>query len=319
VTLHELLLPTISRWLGLLALAVLVGGLVVDLFVLPRDDVTQLAAARRRLWLWGALAVAVLIVTSAGDLIARARIMSGGDFSQAAAALPLVLTRTHFGAIWVARAVTLALLMVVSVSRAVPFRAAGLVLSLGVALSLSLTGHAADSGDYSLSVLIDWLHAIAATIWTGGLFGLTLTMCRDQSTWPRELVGIVAQRFSQRAGYCLLVVLATGIYNAWAQVPSFAALWTTTYGVALLLKICLALVLAFLGAINRYGVLPALGVVAARREAAAEKLSRFVVREALVAIVVFGCTAVLAESTPKSHEGHMSHGAAHGGSSEEPF
>jgi hypothetical protein len=42
-------------------------------------------------------------------------------------------------------------------------------------------------------------------------------------------------------------------------------------------------------------------------------------REALVAIVVFGCTAVLAESTPKSHEGHMSHGAAHGGSSEEPF
>jgi copper resistance protein D len=318
VTLHELLLPAIGRWLGLLALALLVGGLVVDLFVLPRHA-AQLAAARRRLWLWGVLAVAVLIVTSAGDLIARARIMSGGDLSQAAAALPLVLTRTHFGAIWVVRAVTLVLLIVVSVSRAVPFRAAGLVLSLGVALSLSLTGHAADSGDYSLSVLIDWLHAIAATMWTGGLFGLVLTMCRDQGAWPRELVGIVAQRFSRLAGYCLLVVLATGIYNTWVQVPSFAALWTTTYGVALLLKICLALVLASLGAINRYGVLPALGVMAARRAAAAEKLSRFVVREALVAIVVFGCTAVLAESTPKSHEGHMSHGAAHGGSSEEPF
>ena len=86
----------------------------------------------------------------------------------------------------------------------------------------------------------------------------------------------------------------------------------TTYGVALLLKIFLALVLAFLGAINRYRLLPGLGsgrsvfgaVIAPG--AAVASLSRFVSREALVAVVVFGCTAVLGESTPKSHEGHTS-------------
>jgi len=103
VTLHELLLPTLGRWLGLLALAILVGGLVLELFVLPRD-LAPLESARRRLRRWITVAVAILIVTSAGDLIARARVMSGGDLSQAMAALPLVLTRTHFGAIWISRA-----------------------------------------------------------------------------------------------------------------------------------------------------------------------------------------------------------------------
>ena len=102
MTLHALLLPTLGRWLGLLALAILVGNLVLELVVLPRD-LAQLESARRRLRHWITAVVALLIVTSAGDLIARAGVMTGGDLSQAMAALPLVLTRTHFGAIWISR------------------------------------------------------------------------------------------------------------------------------------------------------------------------------------------------------------------------
>ncbi len=324
MTLHELLLPTIGRWLGLLALAVLIGGLVLDIFVLPRRA-AELASARHRLWRWTMVALAVLVVTSAGDLIGRARIMSGGGFSQLSATLPLVLTRTHFGAIWIGRAVALALLVIVSLSRALPARVAGLVLSLGIALTGSLTGHASDWGDRSLAVLVDWLHAVAATAWTGGLFGLALTTRPDRAAWSHELLGVAARRFSRLAGYCLLVVVASGIYNACIQVPTLASLPATTYGVALLIKICLALVLAFLGAINRYLVLPALETGGARRVgrlrrlgrmtlfaaapargAAEARLARFVGREALVAVVVFACTAVLGESTPKSHAGHMS-------------
>jgi mono/diheme cytochrome c family protein len=109
-------------------------------------------------------------------------------------------------------------------------------------------------------------------------------------------------------------------------VPTLTALWTTTYGVALLLKVVLALGLAVVGAVNRYLVLPALGANRPRRlgrirrlcrvavfgaasapAAARARLSRMVACEAVVAVVVFGCTAVLGESTPKRHEGHMAH------------
>jgi len=304
VTPSELVLPTAGRWLGLVALAVVVGGFALDLLVLPRDA-PELASARRRLRRWVAVAVAVLGITTAGDLVGRARVMSGGDLSEAMAALPAVLTRTHFGAIWIARAVALALLAVASASRAASARAVGFVLSLAIVLTWSMTGHAADRGDYSLSVLVDWLHAVAATAWTGGLFGLVLVSRSGRAAWPPALLGVVARRFSRLAGYCLAAVLASGIYNAWVQVPSLSSLWGTAYGEALVVKICLAAALAGIGAVNRYRVLPALGAL----PEAGARLSRLVAREAVIAVVVFGCTAVLAESTPKHHEGHMSHGA----------
>jgi putative copper resistance protein D len=292
--LHELLLATGGRWLGLLALAVLVGGLVLDCVVLPRRA-GELVAARRRLQRWISLAIVLLLVTSVIDLLARARVMSGGDLFQVAAALPLVLARTHFGTVWIARAIILVALLALCASRSAAARIVGLALALGVALTGTLTGHAADWGDRSLTVLVDWLHAVAATAWAGGLFGLALALS------PSSELDTIARRFSRLAGYCLLVVVTSGIYNAWVQVPTFASLWTTTYGVALLFKVLLALVLAFLGAVNRYLVLPGLGTSPGRT-----RLSRLVGREALVAVVVFGCTAVLAESTPKSHEAQMS-------------
>ena len=328
--LHELLLATGGRWLGLLALAMLVGGLVLDLCILPHSA-RELESPRRRLQRWISLAVVVLIAASAIDLLARARIMSGGDLAHVSAALPLVLTRTHFGAIWIARAIALIALLLVSVLRSRPARIMALVLALGVTLTSTLTGHAADWGDRSFTVLIDWLHALAATAWTGGLFGLAIAIGGDWNTSSRsaaspELIGSVARRFSRLAGYCLLVVVASGVYNAVVQVPTFSSLWTTTYGVALLLKIVLALVLAVMGAVNRYLILPAIGARRPRRlgrlrrlcrimlfgaatipGVGRTRLSRLVAREAMVAVVVFGCTAVLGESTPKSHESHMNH------------
>src|SRR5207249_11281032 len=134
--------------------------------------------------------------------------------------------------------------------------------------------------------------------------------------------------FSRLAGYCLIAVVATGAYNVWAQMPAPAALWTTTYGRVLVLKVALALTLAFLGAADRYVILP--GFTTDRRRGRAERwvrlvrlamvgpsirrvpatlrLSRFVTYHALIAVVAFGCTAVLGQSTPKRHDGHVSRG-----------
>jgi len=328
--LHELFLATIVRWLGLLGLAAVTGSLVLDLLVLPREA-EEVAVARRRLRKLSAAAVGVLIFATAGELLMRTRAMSGGELTQVRAALPLVLTRTHFGTIWMARVASLGLLLLVSFLPSTGARATGLLLALGVALTTSLTGHAADWGDRSFTVLVDWGHAVAAGAWAGGLFGLALVILGGRTRWSSTLLGVVGRRFSRLAGYCLLVVVATGVYNVWTQVPALAALWTTTYGRVLLLKVVLASILAFLGAINRFVVLPGLGSDRARRRggrwlrlgrivvfgtatvarsSAASRLSRFVGREALVALLVFGCTAVLGESTPKRHEGHASHGAA---------
>src|SRR6266850_2233135 len=61
---NAVLAATIVRWGGLLALAAVVGGFALDLLVLP-PSARELDAARRRLRVWGTLAVVVLIVTTA--------------------------------------------------------------------------------------------------------------------------------------------------------------------------------------------------------------------------------------------------------------
>ena len=319
----SVLIATIVRWGGLLALAVVVGCLILDLLVLP-PAARELAAARRRLRAWGTLAVLVLLVTTAAVLVMRARTMVGGDLADLLAALPIVLTRTHFGAIWTGRAVALGLLLIVSPIPRRPLRVAGLLLSLPVGLTTSLTGHAADWGDRSFAVLVDWIHAVTAARWVGGPFGLTLAVFGDRAQWPIPLLGQVARRFSRLAGYCLLAVVATGAYNVWIQVPVLTALWTTAYGGALMAKLVLAAALASIGCANRYVVLPALSGDRRRTARwirrgrlaifgphrglapASARLSWFVACEALIAVAVLGCTAVLGESTPKRHAGHVS-------------
>src|SRR3989454_3721862 len=210
--LHELFIATIVRGLGLMALAAVIGCLVLDLLVLPREA-GELLVARRRLRMVSAIAVAVLMVATAGELLARTRTMSGGDLAGVRAALPLVLTRTHFGTIWIARVAALSLLLLFSLLPSPSARATGLLLALGVTLTTSLTGHAADWGDRSFTVLVDWSHAVAAGAWTGGLFGLALGGLMDQPAWPPALLRAGARRFSRLAGVLLPCGARYGAYN----------------------------------------------------------------------------------------------------------
>ena len=104
----QFVIATGIRWVGFLALATLVGGLVVELVVLPHAT-PVVDGARRRLRRLAMLCLVVLLATTAADLVTRAQTMAGGALPAAIAALPAVLTDTHFGAIWIARFALLAL------------------------------------------------------------------------------------------------------------------------------------------------------------------------------------------------------------------
>ena len=327
------MLATGIRWIGFVALATLVGGLVVELVVLPHAT-PVVDGARQRLRRMGVLCLIVLLATTAADLVTRAQTMAGGALPAAIAALPAVLTHTHFGAVWIARFALLALALVLAAGSSRALRVASLGLALAIALTTTLTGHAADWGDLTLSAGIDWVHVVATTAWTGGLIALALAVLREARQWPLGVLGGCMRRFSRLAGFCVAAVLATGLYNAWVQLPGPSALVTTIYGRALAVKLLLVLGLLWWGAVNRYTVVPALdrdrdrpadpgerGVRLARwlfREssrgsrAAPSQLNAFVAREAVLAILVFACTAVLVDSTPPRH---VEHGEHHAGSS----
>src|SRR6185369_6343465 len=96
-----------------MALATLVGGLVVELVVLP-PATPMVDGARRRLRRLAMLCLVGLVATTAADLVTRAQTMAGGASPAAIGALPAVLRHTHFGAMWIARFALLALALVLA-------------------------------------------------------------------------------------------------------------------------------------------------------------------------------------------------------------
>jgi len=318
----------LTAWLGFLGLAVLVGGLMVDLLVLPTDG-ADLHPVRARLQSWRNLSIVALILATGSALVLRTLTMTGGDLASATAALPAVLTRTHFGAIWTARLSALGLVLLMSFASSARLgRWLALLLGVGIALTTSLSGHAADWGDLTLSAGIDWMHVLAASVWTGGLFSLALVVLVDARHRPPGLLGVLARRFSRLAACALAVVVLSGSYNAWVQLTALSALWLTPYGRVLGLKLLVVLGLVWWGAVNRYTVVPRLdrgraAGVGARlfrlgrlvlrgpsrpaRSILPARLLTYVRWEAVLGVIVFGWTAILIDLTPGRHAIHLRH------------
>jgi putative copper export protein len=318
------------RGLALAALAALLGGLAVETAVLV-GDAAEIVAARRRLKAWRLLSGAGLLMATIGELAVRVQTMTGGPLATVVPAVPLVLTRTHFGAIWIARVLMLMAAIGLSVQPSRRWQLLALPATAGVALTISLAGHAAAWGDLSISVAADWLHVVASGVWVGGLFALAWVVFHQRAMRTSPHLASIISRFSRLAGWCVLLVVVTGVYNGWVQVQSIAALWTTSYGRVLLAKVLLVVVLVWFGAVNRYWFLPRLEGHAApgvgRRlgqlirstlrpprwvgGGAAAGLIGYIRREAALALVVLACAAILGESTPARHARHERHAGAH--------
>jgi copper transport protein len=118
-----------------------------------------------------------------------------------------------------------------------------------------LSGHAfAPTVLRPLNLMGQWVHLMAVGVWVGGLAWLLLGVRRQRPEARRSAV----LRFSTLAAAALAAVVLTGLLRAVAEVGSIDSLLTTAYGVTLLVKIALVVVLIALGALNRFALVPAL-------------------------------------------------------------
>ncbi len=115
------------------------------------------------------------------------------------------------------------------------------------ALSATLVSHAAATGDPRF-VVSDFVHVVAISIWSGGvvaLLALAIPAIQD-----RAILGATVWRFSLVALACVGVIVATGTVQSLDRLVLLEDLFETPYGVALLAKIVMLLLLLALGALN---------------------------------------------------------------------
>ncbi|MFJ1256695.1 copper resistance D family protein [Cupriavidus sp. CuC1] len=337
----------------LLALTTCIGVLGFRIWVVSFKDGTSYPSPDFLMPLWWTLGIclAVLTLSSIGELLRRALEMSGRPIGELALALPAVLSKTHFGRVWLLRPVALVVLWLGWRRRrgldSPGVAAAMLAAACLIATSRSLSGHAADWGDITLPELMDWMHLLAVSLWGGSLIALTVTgfhTLTERADERRQVVAAMVSRWSALAGAALAVVILTGMYNAWLEVQRVEALLTTAYGRLLLVKLSLVAIIVTLGAANRYLCIPSLhawatgatsidkpsGLLATilsvltlewSRQGAHLPLKRFVRSAMLEGILIIGtiiCVAVLVSQMPARHvnrmpAGHPTHssGVAH--------
>ena len=177
-------------------------------------------------------------------------------------------------------------------------------LAAGATLLIpGLAGHAAQTSPRGASLLADWLHLAAGSLWVGGLIGL-LVLWRSFPV-ARRVAGLIVcvPRFSNAAFVSVLVLIGSGVGAAVIHMPTLASMWQTSYGQTLLVKIGLLAAAMLLAAVNLLRTKPRLAASAKRPElgsGAAALLRRLVAGEALLVASAVVAAAVLSSLPPQA-------------------
>ncbi|MEO3876420.1 cytochrome c oxidase assembly protein [Nonomuraea sp. B12E4] len=204
-----------------------VGTLVAGVILAPRGSRESNACVRAA----GRWALAWVLCTAAAYLLTISNIVAlpvpelladvtafrfGMAFSQAQALLIVVL--------WVA--------VVALGSWHGRNRRSGVLLVIAVLglLPPVYAGHAVSAGDHDIAVSALTTHLLAAAVWVGGLAAVLVYFRRS------ERLAVMLPRFSTLALCCFVAVAVSGVAGAWVRLGEVTQLWTTGYGVLVLVK-----------------------------------------------------------------------------------
>lgn len=285
----------VVRWLYFLSLALLIGGVGFRLVVL-RGPVPP--ASERRFYRLAGLGVVGALEVGLLAFLLRAQdalqlpftAFLYGDLS------PLA-NETRFGEAFIAMtvgfAVVAALLFVAWLTERRWVLWPALLLSLGLASGLSLSGHQGEDRGW-LSSFADWVHLSAGTLWLGGLVMLALVV------WPtaKELRREAFWRFSQLAAGLVALLVAAGVYLSIKRLPQLEDLWSEGYGQVLLVKLGLVSLALSWGAFHHLVVRPRLD-----RPGVLARLPRSLVGESAVGLAILLVAAILVDSKPPPEPG----------------
>ena len=182
-----------------------------------------------------------------------------------------------------------------------------LLAAVAVLIIPGAVGHAGQTPPRGLSMFLDAVHLMSGSVWLGGLIGLLVLWLSLRGERPRgapsrvSVLAVVVPRFSSVAFVSVLVLLATGTGATIIHMPAVNALWDTSYGQAILVKILLLLLALGLAAGNLLRTKP--GLAAAREhtergESATRLLSRLVSGETILVGGAVFVAALLSSLAP---------------------
>jgi copper transport protein len=269
----------IARALLYLGLIALVGAVVSRLFVvrsLARGAMAMIVGG------WVAALIGAIAITAKEALDASVTLgdLFGTSIGQVGLERLILAGVTGAGVIWI----WLARKRAVSSSAPLWLALGGGIGSLFVD---ALASHATSQSIVPLNVAAQWLHVTAVAVWIGGLAALLIAL----PALTAEDRGRAARRFAKFATAGIIAVGLTGVYRAVIEVGSWSALTTTTFGVLIVIKSALLVLLALLGGVNHFRNVP-------RAKLSIRGLTRFGSMEMVAGVAAITVAAALVNVAP---------------------
>lgn len=202
-----------------------------------------------------ALGWAVAVVAAVAEFVLQGPYSSGAGLAAVSRVALLGSTAgTEFGRahlVRVALLLALALLWRLVPRWPGPARWLAALLGVGLAATVSYSGHAAAADPRALAVASDMAHLLAMSAWVGGLVLLAVAVLPRHD--PPDLARVLPV-FSRVVMGSVTVLAVTGGYQAWRESGTVDAVTTTAYGRLVLIKVLLFVVLIGIGNLSRRAV-----------------------------------------------------------------
>jgi copper transport protein len=199
----------------------------------------------------------ILFLANIGVLVGQALNLTGGDWVGAFSPQLLagLASGGRFGTYWLLRELVIVIAIILSLSmlwrkqrpplvnRLLPL--ANLFLGLVLFIAITMSGHAAAASSNVLiySIVVDWLHLVAAALWVGGMMYIATIFLPVLGKYSlvertRSLLTVIPY-FSPLAVAGVLLMAITGPFSATFRLSSWDQFLTTAYGRTLIVKILL--------------------------------------------------------------------------------
>ena len=293
----------VMRWLQYAGQAMLLGALCLTLFLLSQrlrtgENTGWMMSGRYR---WFVIAGSV-IALAALLIQLPLRIAWDADvpLSGTGAEVMTTLQGTVFGKVWLLQMIFTLLgiagLLIMQlrnlsaqVRKIIGMASFGLLIA--ALLAKAFDGHAYAEPYAGIAIAADFIHLLSALIWSGALLALALFLPKIAGLYHgeerRNVYWSIVRRFSWWAIVSVAALLVTGIYGSLVYLPELNSLFTTAYGLTLLGKILLFLIMAAFAGMN---------YVKGRKQE--EELGKDLIWEVLTGFVILVLAAILVHLSP---------------------
>lgn len=295
----------VMRWLQYTGQSLVLGLLALSLFLLPArlrtsEATTWMRQRRYALFLW--IGMALTVVALLVQLPLRIAWNADIPVMQTTSELGNTFRETTFGQVWLIQMITAVLIVILvalyahSKLATAAKRAIGMIaiaLMIVQLLAKSLDGHAYAEPYAGIAIAADFIHLVSALVWSGALVAMAVFVPHIVAPFTGEerktVYWSIVRRFSWWAIISVAALLVTGIYGSIIYLPSLMALFNTAYGLTLLAKMLLFLVMAAFGAMN---------YVKGRQQQ--EELGKDLIWEVLTGFVILMLAAALVHLSPQA-------------------